>query len=261
MTAASPTPAPKVAPPADIAERGTIVYCTSFDAPPQEFLDENDDPAGSDVDIGYAVANLMGVDVEWRSLGFDAIIAALQANQCDAINSSLSYTEERDAVVDYALYGLFSDVIIVQKGNPLNIHSVPDLSGRKLGWVTGYVTTGLEEIEAELSDMGLEPFDRVGFSKETDALGALRGGGVHAVTFANVQGDFYSRQPGLFEVVPDIQVASREFGFGVREGEAELQAALSAAIDELYDNGQMCKILRKWNLVSTADPDRPCESD
>jgi polar amino acid transport system substrate-binding protein len=252
---------PVVAPPRDIAQRGTISYCTSFDAPPQEFLDENGNPAGSDVDIGIAVADLMGVDVEWRSVGFDAILGALQAKQCDAINSSLSYTSERDAVIDFAFYGLFTDVIVVGDGNPRNIQSVDDLSRRELGWVTGYATEGLEEIEEKLSERGLEPFKRVAFSKEADALGALRAGGVDAVTLANAQGDFYaSMQPGVFEVVPEIQVFAREFGFGVREGEKDLQAALSGAIDVLYGNGEMCEILRRWKLTSTADPDRPCES-
>lgn len=251
---------PVVVPPADIAQRGTMTYCTAFDAPPQEFLDENENPAGADVDIGIAVADLMGVDVEWRSMGFDALIGALQARHCDAINSSLSYTEERDEAIDFALYGVFTDVILVEAGNPQNIHSVDDLSGKRVGWVSGYATEGLEEIEHTLTERGLGSFRQVAFSNEPDTLGALRAGGVDAVTLANVQGDFYaSKQPEAFERVSGIQVFSREFGFGIREGENELQTALSQAIDVLYENGTMCDILRKWNLTATASPDRPCE--
>jgi polar amino acid transport system substrate-binding protein len=254
------TSKPVVAPPADIARRGTIRFCTSFDSPPQEFLDEDKNPAGSNVDIGIAVADLMAVDAEWQSSGFNTIIGTLQAKQCDAINSSLSYTEERDQVVDYALYGLFTDVIIVEGGNPQDIQAVDDLSGKGVGWVAGYATEGFEEIDHKLAERGLEPHRRVAFSTEADALGALRAGVVDAVTTANVQGDFYvSNQPGAFEVVPGIRVFTREFGFGVREGEKDLQTALSQAIDALYEDGTMCEILRKWNMTSTADPDRPCE--
>ncbi len=250
---------PVVEPPGDIARRGTIIYGTSFDAPPQEFLDENGNPAGSDVDIGIAVADLMGVGVEWRAFGFGAIVRALQAKKCDAINSSLSFTEERDQLIDFALHGSFTDVIVVEGGNPQHILSVEDLSGRGLGWVAGYATEGLEEIEQKLMEKGLEPFRRIAFASEPDALDALRAGGADAVTLANVQGDFYaSKEPGLFEVVPGIQVFARKFGFGVREGEKDLQAALSKAIDVLYENGTMSDILRRWNLTSTADPDRPC---
>ena len=111
-----------------------------------------------------------------------------------------------------------------------------------------------------LAEKGLEPLSRVDFSTEADALGALRAGGVDAVTLANVQGDFYvSNQPGAFEVVSGIRVFTREFGFGVREGEKDLQTALSQAIDVLYEDGTMCEILRKWNMTATSDPDRPCE--
>jgi polar amino acid transport system substrate-binding protein len=251
---------PVVAPPADIARRSTIRYCTCFDAPPQEFFDEDENPAGSDVDIGIAVAELMGVDVEWRPMGFAGIMRALQTEQCDAINSSLSYTEERDRVLDFALYGQFTDVIIVQLSNAEYIRSVDDLSAKDVGWITGYATEGLEEVEQKLMDKGLEPHRRVAFSTEADALDALRAGGVDAVMLANVQGDFYaSAQPDVFEVVPGIQVFARKFGFAVREGETDLQTALSQAIDVLYEDGAMCDILRKWNVTSSVDPDRPCE--
>jgi Bacterial extracellular solute-binding proteins, family 3 len=93
---------PVVAPPADIARRGALLHLLRF--PSSGVPRRGKHPAGSNVDIGIAVAGLMSVDVEWRSLDFDAIIGALQAGQSDAISSSLSYTEERDQVVDYALY-------------------------------------------------------------------------------------------------------------------------------------------------------------
>jgi ABC-type amino acid transport substrate-binding protein len=97
---------------------GGARFCTSFDSPPQEFLDEEStqrDRTSTSV-----------------LLGFDAIIGALQAGQCDAINSSLSYTEERDQVVDYALYGLFTDVIIVGGGNPQDIQAVDNFLANAL---------------------------------------------------------------------------------------------------------------------------------
>ena len=96
------------------------------------------------------------------------------------------------------------------------VRIVDDLSGKEVGWVTGYATEGLEEIEQKLGEKRLEPLRRVAFSTEADALGALRAGGVDAVILANVQGDFYvSKQPGSFEVVRGIQVFTRKFGFGV----------------------------------------------
>jgi polar amino acid transport system substrate-binding protein len=153
-------------------------------------------------------------------------------------------------------------VIIVEDGNPKGIRSVDDLSGKALGWVTGYATEGLEEIEQRLAEEGLEPFRRVAFSTEADALGALRAGGADAVTMANLQGDFYvSNPPGVFELVPGVEVFSRKFGFGVREDEKDLQTALSRAIDILYEDGVMWDILQEWNATSTADRAHPPERD
>jgi polar amino acid transport system substrate-binding protein len=248
-----------VTPPADIARRGAIRFGTCFDAPPQEYLDEFGEPAGADVDIGVAVASLMGVGVRWLSLGFDDIVEALLVGRCDAINSSLSYTEERDQVLDFVLHGVFTDVVLVPAGNPQTIVSVNDLAGKEVGWVSGYAPHGMIEMEQALAANGLAPPVRVAFPGEADALAALRAGAVDAVTLADVQGDFHvGDQPGVFELVPAIRVFPRGFGFAVREGDHDLRTALRTAIDLLYEDGTMCDILRRWNLTSTADPARPC---
>jgi hypothetical protein len=70
-----------------------IVFCTDPTYPPEESL-QGSKPVGSDIGIGGGLARLMGVRAEWRSVGFDGIIAALLAKRCDAILAGMTDTAQ-----------------------------------------------------------------------------------------------------------------------------------------------------------------------
>src|SRR5437773_2036649 len=118
-----------IAPPADIAKAGKIVFCSDISGPPLEFFDENNVAVGSDVDIGNEIASRLGVKAEFKNTAFSAIIPALQAKQCDAILSQLFDKPKRREVVDFVDYMYSSQSFLVPKGNPKNINGLEDLSG------------------------------------------------------------------------------------------------------------------------------------
>jgi polar amino acid transport system substrate-binding protein len=106
LAAASAVPAgaagrAQIAPPAGIAKAGKIVYCSDLTYPPEESL-QGSKPVGSDVDIGTALAKLMGVKADFKNTGFTGIIAALVGKRCDAIISAMTDTAARRKSVDFA---------------------------------------------------------------------------------------------------------------------------------------------------------------
>ena len=88
-TAASAATPASIKPPPAIAQAGKIVFCSDISFPPFESYTSGNKAVGADVDLGTALAKLMGVKATWRNTGFDGIIPALQAKQCDAIISGL----------------------------------------------------------------------------------------------------------------------------------------------------------------------------
>jgi polar amino acid transport system substrate-binding protein len=54
--------------------------------PPEEYY-KGSKAIGSDIDIGTAIAKLMGVSSQFKNTTFDSIIAALLSKKCDAIIS------------------------------------------------------------------------------------------------------------------------------------------------------------------------------
>src|SRR5262244_590383 len=68
--------AAEVTPPASIASAGKIVYCSDISGPPLGYFDENNNPIGSDIDLGKEIAKRMGVTAEFANTPFDGIIPA-----------------------------------------------------------------------------------------------------------------------------------------------------------------------------------------
>ena len=50
--------------PDSIAKAGTIVFCADISGPPLGYFDENNQPIGSDIDLGNEIAKRFGVKAE-----------------------------------------------------------------------------------------------------------------------------------------------------------------------------------------------------
>lgn len=89
-----------------IKEAGKLVMGTSPDFPPSEFyvLDENGEKqiVGSDIALGQAIADKLGVKLEIKATDFDGVKANLQAGQIDLGISGFSETEERKQVMQFS---------------------------------------------------------------------------------------------------------------------------------------------------------------
>ena len=62
---------------AAIQEAGKIVFATSADFPPFEYVDENGEMAGFDVELMYQLGEELGLEVEIQDMPFDSLIASL----------------------------------------------------------------------------------------------------------------------------------------------------------------------------------------
>ena len=78
-----------VTPPKRIAAAGKINFCSDMTSPPIEFLTPATKPEGSDIDIGNAIAQRLGVQAVWHNIPFKGLIPALLAQQCDVVISQL----------------------------------------------------------------------------------------------------------------------------------------------------------------------------
>lgn len=121
---------------------------------PFEWMDENGNPVGFDMDLVRSIAIVEGFEVKFQDMAFDALIAAVNAEKIDLIASGMTINEKREKQVDFSDPYWFSDqAILIQEDSDLN--AVTALSmGHTVGAQRG--TTGAAWVQDNLIDKGVD---------------------------------------------------------------------------------------------------------
>jgi polar amino acid transport system substrate-binding protein len=219
--------------------------------PPEAYQDASKQPTGIDWDINKAVLDVLGIkkiNVVW--MPWESVIPSLLSQRIDVIGADIHVTPERMKVISFTgpawWYG---PVLIVQKGNPLNISSYDQLKGKKVGSITGSAA------DLYLRRIGVEPTE---FKQEVDELQSLNQGRLDAVLEDDVvYKEFDKQNPNnnlnpLWTIpVPTAMVQGGGYGmarFGIRKQDCSLRAAYTAALGELRASGAISSILKKYGL-------------
>ncbi len=241
-----PAPAPSA------AQAGKLVFCSDMAFPPMEFL-QNGQPTGADIDIGNEVAKRMGRAAEFANVGFDGIIAALQANRCDAIISGMNNTPERAKVVDFVDYLNVGQSLMVQKGNPKAITSFETLCGHTAAAQVGSTNLdALKQASADCQKAGKPAIDVVGLKTDTDGVLALKANRIDAYESDSPVIAYYIGQDTASFEFGGKAINAIPVGIAVRKDETALRGDVQSAIDGMYTDGTMARILAKWHLSDFA---------
>ena len=239
-------------PAADAQEK--LIFCSDIAFPPMEFLQDSQ-PVGADIDIGTEVAKRLGREAEFTNIGFEGIIAALQAGRCDAIISGMNNTPERAEQVDFVNYLNVGQSLVVRKGNPKGITSLETLCGHTAGAQVG--TTNLDTLNAASEDCkaaGKEEIEVVGFPSDTDGILALKADRTDAhETDSSVAAYYITQDPESFEFGGPA-IGAIPVGIAFRKDSTELRDQVQQAIADMYADGTMMQILEKWGLSDFALP-------
>ncbi len=225
---------------------GTLQVGSDIAYAPIEFYEEGTQNAvGLDVDIAKALAEELGVKVEFMNTGFDGLIGALQAKRFDIIMSSMTVTEKRQEEIDFIPYFTAGTGILVQAGNPKGIQSLADLCGKSVAVQLG--TIQVDQLNAQ-NEQCTEKISITTFDQNPLAVEQLRLGRADAVTadYPVAANDARLSEGALEIAGPQFEAAP--YGIGLRKDSTALNAALTKALQSVMDNGQYDKILADWGL-------------
>jgi polar amino acid transport system substrate-binding protein len=233
--------------PARHAGGTSLVFCSDMTYPPEESI-VGGKPVGSDIDIGREIAKRLGLTAQFQNTGFDAIIAALLGKKCDAIISGMNDTPARRKQVSFVDYMAVGQSLMVAKGNPLKIKNLTDLSGRSVSVEVG--TTNKDFLTAEskkLTAAGKKAIKIVAFPHDTDAAAALKTDKVDAYFGDSPVVAYYVAKDTSFAFA-GAPVNPIPVGIAIRKGDA-LIAKVQKAVNALYADGTMKRILAKWKMT------------
>lgn len=233
-------------------EDGVLDVGSDIAYAPIEFFD-GDTPAGLDIDLAKAIAEALGVDVEFHNTGFDAIIPSLLGNRFDVIMSAMTVTDERKQQIDFVEYANVGVGIVVAKGNPEGIASVEDLCGRTVAVQEGTIQVDiLVSQDQACRDAGKQGIDILRFGTDPEAVDQVKAGRAVAV-LNDFPVAFVAAQenPDTLEVL-DTQIDPAPYGIGLRKDSTALKEAIAQALEQLKADGTYLEIFTKWNMESAA---------
>ena len=221
-----------------IKKDGVIKIATEGTYSPYSFHNAKDELVGYDVDIARAVADKLGVKVQFVEAPWDAMLAAFDAGKADAVFNQVSITEERKKKYDYSIPYTASYAAIVVHKDDDSIKSYDDLKGKK----SAHSATSNWAQIAEKHGATIVTVD--GFSKGVELIAAKRADATinDNVTFF----DYINQKPNA-----PIKIAfmSKEPIYSaaiVKKGEESLINAINAALKELKDSGKIKEISLKY---------------
>ncbi|WP_162802215.1 ABC transporter substrate-binding protein [Ornithinimicrobium murale] len=240
--------------PAEIKEAGVIRLATDPNYPPFETVaDDGKTIVGLDPDIAHAVADILGVEIEFVETSFDGIIPAIEAGKVDMAMSSIGDTKEREKTVDFATYYWNGTLVLVKKGNPEGI-AADQACGVSIGVIRGSLqqNTFLPAQTPKCEEAGLEPPTSQAYQNGPQAQLALKSGRIDGVMLdAPPLLDAAKKSPDEFETVGPLVRNPNPGGVAFPKG-SELVEPVNEAINLLIEDGTYAEILEKWTLTDIA---------
>lgn len=115
----------------------TLSFAGSGGYPPFNFMNDNNEVIGFDVDVAQEIADRMGLELEYVTTAWDGIIEGLRAGRYNGILGSMAITPERQKVVDFSTPYYYSGAQLITLKSS-NIKSPKDItSSHTIGLVTG----------------------------------------------------------------------------------------------------------------------------
>ena len=217
---------------------GTLKVATEGTFSPFSYYNDKNELVGYDVDVARAVAEKLGLKIEFLTAPWDAMLAAFDAGKADAVFNQVSITDERKKKYEYSVpYTVVYGAIIVHKDNN-DIKSFEDLKGKKnadsatSNWAQVAKKYGAQNVTVD------------SFAKSMELLIARR---VDTVVRDNtVFYDFLKQRPHApIKIAAKLKDVDYSAAI-VQKGNKELADQISKALNELKAEGKLKEISLKY---------------
>jgi polar amino acid transport system substrate-binding protein len=226
-------------------EKSGYVFGSDATWPPLEYVDENGEVTGFEVDLIKEISNRANVPMTVRNVAWDGIFAGLANNAYDAVASGVTILEERKAAMDFTIPILeITQSIIVNKGIQ-DLKDESDLVGKTIGVQIG--TTGHFAAE-KIANVTIKAFDDIGLAVEdliNKNLDCVVADSIIASDFVLANENYANKLTVSGTVAGDVE----QIAMAVKKGNKELLELLNKHIAELFEDGTIDKLKAKYDIL------------
>ena len=227
---------------ASSAERSKFIMGIDPEYPPFSYLGDDGNYTGFDVEICQAVCDYLGWELEIFGVNWDEKLVQLDSMECDCVWSGMTILDsmkEAGYVISEPYYDN-TQVLVVKADSGLS--SSADLAGKIVAVQLG--TSGEALLSGDLADLAGTFGQVLTCDSFLKCFTELEGGAADAV-FVDlpVAASYVAGHEGL--AIIDENLGAEQYGIAFRSGDAELCAAVDAAVQALVENGTYAEIASK----------------
>src|SRR5699024_1852037 len=228
----------------ELVNPGTLTMCTHLPYEPFEFVNDERETVGFDVDLTRLLADRLDVDTRVISIAWNQITSGLvfASNKCDIAAGSATITDKRaESVLFSDPYFNLTQVLLVKEDS--GIDGLADLEGKKLGVQTA--TTGMIYAEDHQDEYG---YTLVEFEDVALGTTAVSAGRVDAFIQDNAPLYKYAKEHSETTVATEFDTGERA-GFMVQKDDANAQRLVDLFNDtlaEAKEDGTYAELYEKW---------------
>lgn len=239
--------------PADIAKTGTLTVGTDASYAPNEFTAEDGKTIqGMDVDLLTAVANKLGLKVEFQNGNFDTLIGGVTSGKYPVSISSFTINADRMKSVTMVQYFNAGTAWASAKGNPKKVDA-ENACGMTVGVQKG--TTQVDDLTArskKCTDAGKQAIKQVVEVEQSKVTADLIAGKVDAFAADSpVTAYAVGKNSDKIEKL-GATYDSAPYGIVVKKDNTAFADAISKALEALQKDGSYKKILDQWSNADGA---------
>lgn len=225
---------------------GVLSVGVEIGYPPFEFYAEDGvTPVGFDVDIATAIAETLGLKVNFVDTAWDGIFQGIGVNY-DVVISAASITPLRKETMDFSNpYITNYQAIVVPADSDLTFGALTDLSGYS---VSMQKETNSDIILDDLIGTGsVTDCVPVTNEKVTTCFEQLTNGEVDVVLCDSSVADGYvAKSPELYKIAYLDEAEAEQFGVALKKGDTAMADVINAALAQLEASGYLADSTAKW---------------
>lgn len=218
---------------------GKLIVGMTLQFKPQMYLDENNIPAGYDVDLVQQLARNLKLELVIKNMDFAGLIPGLVSKQFDLVSVGLTNTPVRAQSITFTReYMPYATVLVAKVGSTVGAtFEAWNVAGKKLTALQGSTAAGLVKTTFPNATLVEFPDQSAAFLE----VASGRADGI--VVEANLAGAYQKSNPGQLENVALPRLIKVGYGsWAVQLGNKSLQRRLNIWLCSQQKNGTLAKL-------------------
>lgn len=220
-------------------ETEILVISGETNFPPYEFVSEDGDYRGFNVDLMRALALELKREIKLIPMSWTDTYSSLNSGEIDAIQG-MNFNNQRKEIYDFTDPYLINSTILFVESQNKKISNYDDLRGKRVAvqksGTAAYILAEMGEIEV------------VFFSDLQDAFLKLKEGQVDAVFGDQLAGAYILKELNIKKDIKTLGDGLNRVNYGVavKKGNEDLLADINLGLERIKRNGTYDKIFEKW---------------